>query len=339
MALAAVAAQRQRTWSGVTADFRLSLKNTFLDVQDRDDDDTDDEGLLAVRRQRSASVGDLARVRSRFPAACQAEALRPLPKTYASNFSSSSTSASAQDPRSPAATRRAAEWARRNTDTSAGSREASASTPRSLGREDYGRHALDVSRAPGGASSGDCAEPKDHEGEDLAWGDAPTPGAESTLSNGCSTNDEGKQTTLMLKGIPRSYTRKMVEQLLDEHGFAKQYDFLYLPLQFVTKANFGYAFLNLTTSQGVARFWQHFHWPRWRLDGEPTTVSWSSIRGGLDAHVEHFRNSPLMHPSMADEYKPVVFVDGVRCPFPAPTREIKKPRDRRSRLAQNFMTC
>ena len=31
-----------------------------------------------------------------------------------------------------------------------------------------------------------------------------------------------------------------------------------------------------------------------------------------EAHVERYKNSPVMHKSVPDEYKPVIFADGVR---------------------------
>eukprot|EP00439_Symbiodinium_sp_Y106_P038344 s1688_g4.t1 len=39
------------------------------------------------------------------------------------------------------------------------------------------------------------------------------------------------------------------------------------------------------------------------------------------AHVERYRNSPVMHRSVPDEYKPVIFKNGVRKKFPRPTKK------------------
>ena len=46
---------------------------------------------------------------------------------------------------------------------------------------------------------------------------------------------------------------------------------------------------------------------------------------GLEAHVERYRNSPVMHRSVPDQYKPVIFKDGVRKPFPRATKKVKAP--------------
>ena len=43
------------------------------------------------------------------------------------------------------------------------------------------------------------------------------------------------------------------------------------------------------------------------------------------AHVERYRNSPVMHRSVPDEYEPVIFKNGVRKNFPRPTKKVKAP--------------
>ena len=45
----------------------------------------------------------------------------------------------------------------------------------------------------------------------------------------------------------------------------------------------------------------------------------------VQAHVERYRNSPVMHRSVPDEYKPVIFKNGVRKNFPRPTKKVKAP--------------
>lgn len=65
-------------------------------------------------------------------------------------------------------------------------------------------------------------------------------------------------TTVMLRNIPNKYTTKMLLNVLDRR-FAKQYDYVYLPVDFVNHCNVGYAFINLKSAEIRARFYRHFH--------------------------------------------------------------------------------
>ncbi|VVB13654.1 unnamed protein product [Arabis nemorensis] len=88
----------------------------------------------------------------------------------------------------------------------------------------------------------------------------------------------GRITTVMLRNIPNKYTREMMIEVLDKHceeankkekdeGFPiSAYDFLYLPVDFRSGLNKGYAFVNFTNAEAVKRFkvacnhkpWSHF---------------------------------------------------------------------------------
>jgi len=65
-------------------------------------------------------------------------------------------------------------------------------------------------------------------------------------------------TTVMLRNIPNKYTTKMLLNVLDRR-FAKQYDYVYLPVDFVNHCNVGYAFINLRSPEIRIRFYRHFH--------------------------------------------------------------------------------
>jgi len=65
-------------------------------------------------------------------------------------------------------------------------------------------------------------------------------------------------TTVMLRNIPNKYTTKMLLAVLDRR-FAKQYDYVYLPVDFVNHCNVGYAFINLRSADLRQRFYRHFH--------------------------------------------------------------------------------
>lgn len=135
----------------------------------------------------------------------------------------------------------------------------------------------------------------------------------------------------MMRGIPESYSRDDLVELLNSWGFYARFDFLYLPAD--GRRSYGYAFVNLITPADVKRFWAHFEgFGEW---GAPHTkvgaVSWSTTTQGLQEHIERFRNSPLMHSSSPDELRPALFSNGVRAPFHPPTQALRPPRKPRAK--------
>jgi len=134
-------------------------------------------------------------------------------------------------------------------------------------------------------------------------------------------------TSVMLRNLPNDYNRTMLLQLLDHKGFAGRYDFAYVPTDFARQAGLGYAFVNLLSAADAQLIRQRLEGFRgWEVPSSKTcTVGWSDACQGLEANIERYRNSPIMHESMPDESKPAVFKDGVRAEFPQPTKRLRKP--------------
>merc|ERR1719191_1162133 len=134
----------------------------------------------------------------------------------------------------------------------------------------------------------------------------------------------------MLRNLPSEYDRSELLRLLNREGFAGLYDFVYLPMDFRSNVCFGYGFVNFVSPVAAECFRQHFDgFCRWSVQsGKVAEVSWSDPLQGLEAHVERYRDSPLMHESVPDEYKPVLLVGGQRIDFDPPTKKIKAPRVR-----------
>lgn len=143
--------------------------------------------------------------------------------------------------------------------------------------------------------------------------------------------DPQGRTTVMLRNLPNNYTRDMLLELIDSMGFRGQYDFLYLPIDFQTHACLGYAFVNLVDPGVVPSFWRSFDgFSNWSLPSKKVCyISWSGPHQGLEAHIERYRNSPVMHGEVGDECKPLIFREGVRVEFPVPTKSIRPPRVRK----------
>jgi len=142
---------------------------------------------------------------------------------------------------------------------------------------------------------------------------------------------KGPLTTLMLRNIPNNYTREMMLQLLDDMGFQRKYDFFYLPFDFTSHAGLGYAFVNMANvadAQAMMNTMEGFS--DWAMPSHKVcSVRWSAPYQGLEAHIDRYRNSPVMHEVVPEEHKPLVFRDGQRIPFPPPTRHLPFPSVRK----------
>jgi len=147
-----------------------------------------------------------------------------------------------------------------------------------------------------------------------------------------------EHTTVMMCRVPLSCSRDRLIDLMDSHGFAKKYDFVYLPTNFTTMLGVGYTFVNLTTHEQAKEFVRVFDgFSDWDSIGSRTCmVRWSKVQG-LATNTQRFRNSPVMSVSVPNSYKPVLFKDGVRIPFPEPTKSLRAERKIASkcRMAQS----
>lgn len=157
-----------------------------------------------------------------------------------------------------------------------------------------------------------------------------TPDCRVASNSSTAEVQETQWTTVIIRNIPNNYTREMLLSLLDTDGFAQRYDFVYIPIDFSTQAGLGYAFVNLVSASDALTFWAHFEGFRnWAVPSEKVcTLQWSSPVQGLAAHLERYRNSPVMHETVPDQWKPVLYYRGDRMIFPAPTKSIKAPKIR-----------
>merc|ERR1711972_269763 len=74
-----------------------------------------------------------------------------------------------------------------------------------------------------------------------------------------SESSDAERTTLLLRNLPDKYTRAMFIDLLEREGFGSAYGFLYVPIDFKTKAPLGYALLDFAEPSMLQRFRGVFH--------------------------------------------------------------------------------
>lgn len=136
------------------------------------------------------------------------------------------------------------------------------------------------------------------------------------------------KTTVMWKNLPNNYTRDDLLALIDSKDFRGSYDFFYAPVDFTSQALVGYAFVNFVSTKEADRFYDCFQnykdWPTLKSE-KVSVVTWSQPLQGLEGHIERYRNSPVMHPDVADDKRPVLFRGGERIPFPPPTKKLRPP--------------
>ncbi|KAK9758231.1 hypothetical protein RND81_01G216700 [Saponaria officinalis] len=128
----------------------------------------------------------------------------------------------------------------------------------------------------------------------------------------------------MIRNIPVRYSRVELMELLDEHcrlqnekisadddggdddEAVSEFDFLYLPIDFKTKGNMGYAFVNFTTWLGAARLyssWNGTHWENCPYKTKKIRqINRAKYQGKQDLK-KHFQSS--VFPCETDEYLPV----------------------------------
>ncbi|CAJ1327828.1 unnamed protein product [Effrenium voratum] len=146
--------------------------------------------------------------------------------------------------------------------------------------------------------------------------------------------DEPRPTTVMMRNIPSEFTGRMLLTLLNIKGFKGLYDLVYLPMDYHNKVGFGYAFINFVEADQAQHFRAAFEGFRdWQVESDKVCeVCWSNVLQGVAAHVERYRNSPVMHPSVPATFKPMLFKNGEQIAFPAPTKTVRPPRLRKKAL-------
>lgn len=129
-----------------------------------------------------------------------------------------------------------------------------------------------------------------------------------------AANQPPGHTTVMLRNIPNRYTRDMLVNRLNEK-FDGQYDFVYLPIDFNSKCNVGYAFINFRTPLACQQFTQEFHNVRTRhcLPGFSSQkiceVSQARVQG-RDANMENLRDEKFIEKLIErPEWQPLFFND------------------------------
>jgi hypothetical protein len=139
----------------------------------------------------------------------------------------------------------------------------------------------------------------------------------SSRSDESSESDSEERTTLLLKRLSKGMRCAELLALLRRLDLRPSVDFIYLPLDLQKNVAFGFAFVNLTSHEAAVQ-------AKEQLGSSGIEVEWCAQQG-LATHVERYRNSPIMHASVAKDAQPrLLSCDGM-LPFPEPSVELQAP--------------
>jgi RNA recognition motif-containing protein len=111
--------------------------------------------------------------------------------------------------------------------------------------------------------------------------------------------------------------------MLDTQGLEQLYTFVYLPMNFQKGLGLGYAIVNFAEPTSAAA--AALRLSNVELGGKLLQANISDEKQSLSDLIRRYRDSAVMHSSVPDECKPILFSDGLMVPFPEPTKHLDPP--------------
>lgn len=99
------------------------------------------------------------------------------------------------------------------------------------------------------------------------------------------------RTTLMIRNLPSSVTRTSLLAAIDASGYTDSCDFAYLPMEFGTKNNKGYAFVNFKTAEAASKFSHSWHGTRRLGEGHSSISISAAVLQGFDVNARRLSSN------------------------------------------------
>ncbi|KAG8863573.1 hypothetical protein FRB96_008313 [Tulasnella sp. 330] len=137
------------------------------------------------------------------------------------------------------------------------------------------------------------------------------------------------RTTVMIKNVPSRMTHEDMYRFVNK-TCDREFDFLYLRMDFVTGNNVGYAFVNFIEVGSLLKFLRENLFKRWNVyQSEKTMYAAYATYQGKAALVTKFQNSSILDRDM--DVQPHIYyssgdMKGLPEPFPAPNDSARKAR-------------
>ncbi|TIB34342.1 hypothetical protein E3P86_02832 [Wallemia ichthyophaga] len=142
---------------------------------------------------------------------------------------------------------------------------------------------------------------------------------------------EDTRTTVMIKNIPNRLTTDQLEKYISD-VVPRSFDFLYLRMDFKSRSNVGYAFVNFLTVDELYKFASmriNYKWDVYHSE-KRMGMTYANVQG-KEALTAKFRNSVVMEEEPG--FRPLVYYSsgvniGIREDFPIPNNEHRLARSR-----------
>lgn len=134
--------------------------------------------------------------------------------------------------------------------------------------------------------------------------------------------EQTQNTTLVLRKLPKDLSSIQFRRMLDSAEFEGLYDFVYVPMNFKSSRNLGYALVNFTEPRHALAAQECFHGAR--MGQGALVAEFSSKHSVLSSLIEQYRGSHVLTDAgVPEEHKPQLLQDGKAIPFPgaAPTAD------------------
>jgi hypothetical protein len=121
-------------------------------------------------------------------------------------------------------------------------------------------------------------------------------------------------TTVILRNIPNNCSQSRLLSEMSNAGFGGTFDFFYLPCDFETSANKGYAFVNFKIPATTLSFRNFFHGrklPNFKSQ-KVIQIEIASVQG-FKANYDHFKDKHDLLTNIKPEFQPIFVFD----PLPA----------------------
>jgi len=133
-------------------------------------------------------------------------------------------------------------------------------------------------------------------------------------------------TTIMLRNLPNKFTSDLLTEMLNNQGYNKRFDYIYLPIDFRNRCNMGYAFVNFRRGKDAKDCKDKLvKFKDWKFikSNKLLETSYADVQG-FEANVERFRKSNISSQDLPEDCKPLIFENGHRIDIKAVIAERAK---------------